>query len=80
MGRKLIEIKKITDRVAKEYAFAQRLRGLIKKSIELGILCELDIALVIYDPEKNALIEYSSDGLTDEKIIQLKKSKLSQRQ
>ena len=77
MGRKLIEIKKITDRVAKEYAFAQRKRGLIKKTIELGILCELEIALVIFDPEKNALISYATENMTDERIMDLKRSKLS---
>ena len=80
MGRKLIEIKKITDRVAKEYAFAQRKRGLLKKTIELGILCELEMSLVIYDPEKNALIEYATENMTDQRVIALKKSKLSQHQ
>ena len=80
MGRKLIEIKKITDRVAKEYAFAQRKRGLLKKTIELGILCDLEIALVVFDPEKNALIEYSTEHMTDQRIMDIKRSKLSQHQ
>ena len=80
MGRKLIEIKKIEDRVAKEYAFAQRKRGLIKKTIELSILCDLDIALSVYDPEKNILIEYASEDFTHEKIKRLRQSKLSQHQ
>ena len=80
MGRKLIEIKKITDRVAKEYAFAQRKRGLLKKTIELGILCDLEIALVVFDPEKNALIEYSTEHMTDQRIRDIKRGKLSQHQ
>ena len=76
MGRKLIEIKKIVDRVAKEDAFAQRKRGLLKKTIELGILCELEMSLVIYDPEKNALIEYATEHMTEQRILELKRSKL----
>lgn len=80
MGRKLIEIKKIEDRVAKEYAFAQRKRGLIKKTIELGILCELDISLTIYDPQKKILIEYNTREFTHERIKALRKSDLSQHQ
>ena len=80
MGRKQIEIKKIVDKVAKEYAFAQRKRGLLKKTIELGILCDLELSLVIYDPEKNALIEYATENMTDQRVIKLKSSKLFQHQ
>jgi hypothetical protein len=78
MGRKLIEIKKIEDRVAKEYAFAQRKRGLIKKSIELGVLCDQEILLVIYDKKKNAMIEYATDNFSEINVQKVKKQGLSQ--
>jgi hypothetical protein len=40
MGKKSIEIRAIKDKFAKEYALTQRKRGLLKKAIELSILCE----------------------------------------
>ena len=80
MGRKLIEIKKIEDKIAKEYAFAQRKRGLIKKTIELGVLCDQEMFLIIYDKDKNAMIEYSTENFTEESVKKLRSTKLSQHQ
>ena len=40
MGKKSIEIKPIQDKYAKGYALTQRKRGLLKKAMELSILCE----------------------------------------
>ena len=53
MGRKSINIQKIENRIAREYAFVQRKRGLVKKAIELSILCEKQVFIAIFDPNQN---------------------------
>jgi hypothetical protein len=40
MGRKPINITQIKEKVAREYAYSQRKRGLLKKCMELSILCD----------------------------------------
>ena len=43
MGRKSINIERIQRKIPREYAFVQRKRGLIKKAIELAILCDKEL-------------------------------------
>eukprot|EP00045_Choanoeca_perplexa_P005075 m.43281 g.43281 ORF g.43281 m.43281 type:complete len:403 (+) comp12914_c0_seq1:164-1372(+) len=49
MGRRRIDIKPITDERARQVTLNKRKYGLFKKAYELGILCECEVALVIYD-------------------------------
>ena len=49
MGRNTINIQKIENKIPREYALVQRKRGLIKKAIELAILCDKEVFFVIYD-------------------------------
>jgi hypothetical protein len=69
MGRKSIDIKAITNKHAKDYALTQRKRGLLKKAIELSMLCEKQIFLVVYDKTTKDLIEFSSEPDFDETVI-----------
>jgi hypothetical protein len=43
--------------------FYKRKRGLIKKSMELSLLCEVKVLLCIVD-KNDKLVVYSSDGVT----------------
>jgi hypothetical protein len=47
----------------------KRKRGVIKKIIELSVMCGLDIFMVIFDREKQSLNEFSSDPDFDESVI-----------
>ena len=60
MGRKTINIEKIENKIPREYAFVQRKRGLIKKAIELAILCDKEVFFVIHDAKEKKLCHYSS--------------------
>jgi len=40
----------------------KRRKGLIKKAMELSILCGLNISLIIHDPKKENLFHYHSDS------------------
>jgi hypothetical protein len=55
MGRKTINIEKIENKIPREYAFVQRRRGLIKKAIELAILCDKEVFFVIYDSKEKKM-------------------------
>jgi hypothetical protein len=61
MGRKTISIQKIENKIPREYAFVQRKRGLIKKAIELAVLCDKEVFLAIYDHQTQRMCEYFSN-------------------
>ncbi|CAN8254392.1 unnamed protein product [Cochlearia groenlandica] len=48
MGRGRIEIKKIENVNSRQVTFSKRRNGLIKKAKELSILCDADVALIIF--------------------------------
>tara|TARA_B110000285_G_C14590674_1_gene366258 strand:+ start:156 stop:401 length:246 start_codon:yes stop_codon:yes gene_type:complete len=48
---------------------SKRKRGIVKKIIELSVMCGLDIFMVIFDREKQSLNEFSSDPDFDESVI-----------
>jgi len=62
MGRKKIVIRKIQDERSRHATFAKRKNGLIKKAMELSILCGCEIALVMFNSQ-GKLIQYSSGDI-----------------
>lgn len=59
MGRKKISIRRITNERVRQATFTKRKKGLIKKAMELSILCNCEIALTIMTKD-NRVIQYSS--------------------
>ncbi|CAH8491367.1 hypothetical protein MS3_00002299 [Schistosoma haematobium] len=59
MGRKKIEIKFINDEKNRLVTFAKRKSGLFKKAYELSVLCECEIALLVFT-RSNRLYQYAS--------------------
>ncbi|XP_063948307.1 MADS-box protein AGL71 [Daucus carota subsp. sativus] len=50
MGRVKREIKKIENVTSRQITFSKRRRGLVKKAHELSVLCDVDVALIIFSP------------------------------
>ncbi|XP_047147144.1 agamous-like MADS-box protein AGL104 [Vigna umbellata] len=50
MGRVKLEIKRIENPVNRQVTFSKRRNGLIKKAYELSILCDIDIAVIMFSP------------------------------
>jgi MADS-box transcription factor len=48
MGKSKISIQKIKDERLKKITFYKRRKGLLKKAMELSLLCEADILVGIY--------------------------------
>ncbi|XP_074369005.1 agamous-like MADS-box protein AGL66 isoform X2 [Apium graveolens] len=50
MGRNKLLIQKIENVTNRQVTFSKRRNGLIKKAYELSILCDIDIALLMFSP------------------------------
>ncbi|XP_059642654.1 MADS-box protein SVP [Cornus florida] len=62
MAREKIQIRKIDNATARQVTFSKRRRGLFKKAEELSVLCDADVALIIFSAT-GKLFEYSSSSM-----------------
>ena len=61
MGRGKIEIKRIENANSRQVTFSKRRAGLLKKAQELAILCDAEVAVIIFS-NTGKLFEFSSAG------------------
>nr|AZZ09257.1 SEPALLATA 4 [Primula vulgaris] len=59
MGRGRVELKRIENKINRQVTFAKRRNGLLKKAYELSILCDAEVALIIFS-NRGKLYEFSS--------------------
>lgn len=64
MGRKKIEIKKISDKKSRKDTFHKRKVGLVKKAAELSMLCNVRM-LLVFEDLAGEIIKYSTHGNYD---------------
>ncbi|KAL3617899.1 hypothetical protein CASFOL_038220 [Castilleja foliolosa] len=50
MGRVKLQIKKIENTTNRQVTFSKRRSGLVKKAYELSVLCDVDVALILFSP------------------------------
>ncbi|KAK2351553.1 hypothetical protein P8452_30703 [Trifolium repens] len=62
MGRGKIEIKRIENANSRQVTFSKRRTGLLKKAQELAILCDAEVAVIIFS-NTGKLFEFSSSGM-----------------
>ncbi|XP_038073318.1 myocyte-specific enhancer factor 2C-like isoform X2 [Patiria miniata] len=62
MGRKKIQISRINDERNRQVTFTKRKFGLMKKAYELSVLCDCEIALIIFN-SSNKLFQYASTDM-----------------
>ncbi|KAL3511456.1 hypothetical protein ACH5RR_030857 [Cinchona calisaya] len=48
MGRRKVEIKKIEDKSSRQVTFSKRRKGMMKKAQELSVLCDVDVAVLVF--------------------------------
>ncbi|KAK4742640.1 hypothetical protein SAY87_000641 [Trapa incisa] len=59
--REKMKMRKIDDMTARQLTFSKRRRGIFKKAEELAVLCDAEVALVIFSTT-GKLFEYSSSS------------------
>ncbi|KAF7025486.1 hypothetical protein CFC21_037656 [Triticum aestivum] len=57
-----VELRRIEDRTNRQVCFSKRRSGLFKKAFELSLLCDADVALLVFSPA-GKLYEYSSSSI-----------------
>ncbi|KAF3548031.1 hypothetical protein DY000_02001513 [Brassica cretica] len=67
MVRGKIEIKKIENRTSRQITFSKRRNGLFKKAHELSVLCDAQVAAIVFS-QSGRLYEFSSSEM--EKTIE----------
>ncbi|KAL6176633.1 hypothetical protein ACLB2K_053266 [Fragaria x ananassa] len=73
MGRGKIEIKRIENTTNRQVTFCKRRNGLLKKAYELSILCEAEVALIVFS-SRGRLYEYSNNNSIRNTIERYKKA------
>ena len=59
MGKKKIRIEPIINNKVRAVTQCKRRKGLIKKAMELALLCDLDVLLVIREKKTNRSVIYN---------------------
>ncbi|GMN55831.1 hypothetical protein TIFTF001_024945 [Ficus carica] len=65
MGRKKVVMKRIEDRNSRHVAFSKRRNGLMKKALELSVLCDVEVAVIVFSGN-GRLYEFSSSKSMDD--------------
>eukprot|EP00268_Persea_americana_P019628 TRINITY_DN20092_c0_g1_i2.p1 TRINITY_DN20092_c0_g1~~TRINITY_DN20092_c0_g1_i2.p1 ORF type:complete len:146 (+),score=31.12 TRINITY_DN20092_c0_g1_i2:93-530(+) len=61
MGRGRVELKRIENKINRQVTFAKRRNGLLKKAYELSILCDAEVAVIIFSA-RGKLYEFGSSS------------------
>ncbi|KAI3686851.1 hypothetical protein L1987_80540 [Smallanthus sonchifolius] len=65
MGRVKLQIKKIENTTNRQVTFSKRRNGIIKKAYELSVLCDVDVALIMFSPSGRASIFSGSRSIEE---------------
>nr|ASZ79965.1 MADS37 [Bambusa multiplex] len=63
-----VELRRIEDRTSRQVRFSKRRSGLFKKARELSVLCDAEVALVVFSPA-GRLYEFASSDSSIEKLF-----------
>nr|CAX65661.1 GSQUA2 protein [Gerbera hybrid cultivar] len=64
MGRGRVQLKRIENKISRQVTFSKRRTGLLKKAHEISVLCDADVALIVFST-KGKLFEYSTHSSMD---------------
>nr|QSB37191.1 AP1/FUL-like protein [Paeonia suffruticosa] len=61
MGRGRVQLKRIENKISRQVTFSKRRTGLLKKAHQISVLCDVEVALIVFST-KGKLYEYSSES------------------
>ncbi|XP_072979957.1 agamous-like MADS-box protein AP1 [Typha angustifolia] len=68
MGRGRVQLKRIENKINRQVTFSKRRSGLFKKAHEISVLCDAEVAVIVFSP-MGKRYEYST-GSRMEKILE----------
>ncbi|CAN1796196.1 Agamous-like MADS-box protein AGL8 homolog [Linum perenne] len=69
MGRGRVQLRRIENKINRQVTFSKRRSGLLKKAHEISVLCDAEVALIVFST-KGKLFEYSTDSWYMERILE----------
>ncbi|CAN1796193.1 Agamous-like MADS-box protein AGL8 homolog [Linum perenne] len=69
MGRGRVQLRRIENKINRQVTFSKRRSGLLKKAHEISVLCDAEVALIVFST-KGKLFEYSTDSCSMERILE----------
>ncbi|WMV33908.1 hypothetical protein MTR67_027293 [Solanum verrucosum] len=63
MVRGKVEMKRIENATSRQVTFSKRRNGVMKKAYELSVLCDAQVALIIFS-QKGKLFQFSSSRIS----------------
>ncbi|KAL3018235.1 hypothetical protein AAZX31_05G018300 [Glycine max] len=79
MGRGRVELKRIENKINRQVTFSKRRSGLLKKAREISVLCDADVALIVFST-KGKLLDYSNQPCTERILERYERYSYAERQ
>lgn len=79
MGRGRVQLKRIENKISRQVTFSKRRTGLLKKAHEISVLCDADVALIVFST-KGKLFEFSTDSCMESILERYERYTYAERQ
>lgn len=79
MGRGRVQLKRIENKINRQVTFSKRRSGLLKKAHEISVLCDAEVALIVFST-KGKLFEYSTDSSMERILERYERYSYAERQ
>nr|WDA53334.1 MADS-box protein 10 [Erycina pusilla] len=78
MRKGKVQLKRIENKINRQVTFSKRRSGLLKKAHEISILCDVELALIIFS-SRGKLYEFSSENCMDRILERYEKYRVAER-
>ncbi|XP_065879497.1 truncated transcription factor CAULIFLOWER A-like [Euphorbia lathyris] len=79
MGRGRVQLKRIENKINRQVTFSKRRSGLLKKAHEISVLCDAEVALIVFST-KGKLFDYSTDSCMERILERYERYSYAERQ
>lgn len=74
-----MQLKRIENKINRQVTFSKRRSGLLKKAHEISVLCDAEVALIVFST-KGKLFEYATDSCMERILERYERYSYSERQ
>nr|ASY97766.1 FUL-like protein [Cercidiphyllum japonicum] len=79
MGRGRVQLRRIENKISRQVTFSKRRSGLLKKAHEISVLCDAEVALIVFST-KGKLFEYSTESSMERILERYERYSYTERQ